>query len=59
MSTTTEGPPHDPGDAPKLPEGLLERALAGPSDPRTNPALLELIQYMLPYAMTLILRGLR
>ena len=51
MSTTTEGLPPDADGGPTLPEGLLERALAGPGDPRKNPALLELIQLMLPYAM--------
>jgi hypothetical protein len=54
MRTMTERPRHDPGDAPKLPEGLLEKALTGPGVPHKNPALLELIQYMLPHAMTLI-----
>jgi len=54
MTATTEAPPLTSGDAPKLPEGLFERALAGPSDPRQNPALLELVGHMLPYAMALI-----
>jgi hypothetical protein len=54
MSTTTADLPSDPDESPKLPEGLFENALAGPSDPRKNPALLELIRHMLPYAMTLI-----
>lgn len=52
MTATTESPA--PDDTPKLPEGLLEEALAGPSDPRKNLALLELIRLMLPYAMSLI-----
>jgi hypothetical protein len=54
MSTTTEDPSSDVGGEPKLPEGLFEKALAGPSDPRANPALLELIQHMIPRALMLI-----
>ncbi len=54
MNAATEAFPPDPFDEPKLPEGLLETALAGPSDPRKNTALLELIHHMLPYAMKLI-----
>jgi hypothetical protein len=48
MNATTEALPPDPFDEPKLPEGLLQTALAGPGDPRKNAALLELIRRMLP-----------
>jgi len=54
MTATTEAPAPDPDGALKLPEGLFEKALEGPSDPRKNLALLELIRLMLPHAMTLI-----
>ena len=54
MSTTTEDPPSDLDGEPKLPDGLFETALAGPGDPRANPALLELIQHMIPHALMLI-----
>jgi hypothetical protein len=54
MTGTTGGCPPVDVDEPTLPKGLLEQALSGPSDPRRNPALLELIQRVLPYAMTLI-----
>lgn len=54
MSATNNRPPDESDDAPRLPKGLIERALAGPNDPRTNPALLELVQHMLPYAMAMI-----
>ncbi len=58
MSTTSEGPSSELGGEPNLPEGLFEKALAGPSDPRANPALLELIQYTIPYALRLIYSAL-
>jgi hypothetical protein len=54
MTVTTEGSSPGPHEELALPEGLFEKALAGPSDPRKNPALLELMRLMLPYAMTLI-----
>ena len=54
MIMTTEDPPLDADEVPTLPDGLLEAALAGPGDPRRNPALLALFQCMLPYAMMLI-----
>jgi hypothetical protein len=52
--TGTTAPSQPDQDELRLPEGLFEKALSGPSDPRRNLALLELIQHMLPYAMTLI-----
>jgi hypothetical protein len=54
MSTTTEDLSSAQDSEPKLPDGILEKALAGPSDPRANPALLELIRQMIPYALRLI-----
>jgi hypothetical protein len=54
MAATTEAARPRPEDWPKLPEGLFDNALDGPSDPRQNPALLELIGLMLPCAMRLI-----
>ena len=54
MAATTEAARPRPEEGPELPEGLFEDALDGPSDPRKNPALLELIGLMLPCAMRLI-----
>jgi hypothetical protein len=54
MTSTNGTYPPDGDDMPKLPEGILEQALSGLSDPRKNPALLELIHSVLPYAMQLI-----
>jgi hypothetical protein len=48
----------DCDDVPKLPEGILAKALSGSNDPRRNPELLELIQCVLPYAMRLIRESL-
>jgi hypothetical protein len=54
MIMTTKDPALDADEVPTLPDGLLEQALAGPSDPRRNEALLALFQRMLPYAIMLI-----
>ena len=54
MSTTTEERPPGLEGVPNLAEGMFGKALDGPGDPRMNPALLQLIQQMVPYAMTLI-----
>ena len=54
MSATTEDRPQGLEGAPYLAEGVFEKALDGPGDPRKNPALLQLIQQAVPYAMTLI-----
>jgi hypothetical protein len=54
MTSTNGTYPPDGDDIPKLPEGILEKALAGSSDPRKNSELLELIQCVLPYAIKLI-----
>ena len=54
MSTLTAPSPSDRGGAPSLPEGVFEEAFDGPGDPRRNPALLELIKQVVPYAMDLI-----
>jgi hypothetical protein len=53
MEKSTDGS-SAPAHEVSLPDGLLEEAFSGPSDPRANRALLELIQRVLPYAMALI-----
>src|ERR1700722_14326497 len=54
MTSTNGTYAPDGDDVPKLPEGILEKALSGSSDPRKNAELLELIQCVLPYAIKLI-----
>src|SRR5689334_10379249 len=54
MSSRDEGSPPDGYGVPSLPEGVFEEALDGPGDPRQNPALLQLIRHLVPYAMASI-----
>ncbi len=58
MSTRAEETPPVGEDVPSLPEGVFEAALDGPGDPRQNPALLQLVRHLVPYAMASIRESL-